>query len=70
MLTLVAESGTDASTVGRIASPSSVVISQRYVQRWPEAPKRAFARLETSKVAENLSDDQKMLLPAIVSATV
>ena len=48
MLTLVAESGADASTVGRIASPSSVVISWRYVQRWPEAPRRVFARLETS----------------------
>ena len=48
MLTLVAESGADASTVGRIAGPSSVVISRRYMQRWPETPGRAFERSETN----------------------
>jgi integrase len=47
MLTRLGEAGTDAFTIMKIASHSSVTVSQRYVYPTPEDMERAFQRLQS-----------------------
>ncbi len=46
MLTRLGESGADAFSIMRIASHSSVTVSQRYVHPSPESLERAFERMD------------------------
>ena len=52
MLTRLGEAGTDAFTIMKIASHSSVTVSQRYVHPTPEGMERAFERVQTLNAAK------------------
>ena len=68
MFTRLGESGVDAFTIMRIAGHGSIVVSQRYIHRTPEAVERAFERLQLS--ANAVAIEPKRLSPATVSAPV
>jgi integrase len=54
-LTRLAEAGCDAFTLARIAGHSSITITQRYCHPQADAIERAFSKLTSSTVAENVA---------------
>jgi len=54
-LTRLAEAGCDAFTLARIAGHSSITITQRYCHPQADAIERAFAKLPSVTVAENVA---------------
>jgi len=68
MLTRLGKSGVDAFSLMRIASHSSIVVSQRYIHPTLEAVERAFERLQLSGNFAVI--EPKRLPPAPVSATL
>lgn len=54
-LTRLAEAGCDAFTLARIAGHSSITITQRYCHPQADAIERAFARMRSNTVAENVA---------------
>jgi integrase len=70
--TRLGEAGADAFTIMKAMGHSSVLVSQKYVHRTPEAMERAFERLDAAnqKAIASLPGGQKNLLVGTLSATV
>ena len=71
MLTRLAQSGTDAFSIMKLAGHCSVIVSQRYVHPGSRAIGLAMGRMEAfnSKALLEASEGQIRELPATVSAT-